>query len=165
MCVEICFSFKKCTNELNMGLALRTLVQKTIHELEVGCPRCVIVKELDYLIIVSEFELQSRNYGHVRKNTLGMGMNPYLILRGMGEIIPLLFFEKDSFCIKLPYHVYMPYTLTNFTIIILPITRKIEKANSMDVFLVRCPFFSSCVKVRNSGELWYHSKWGRTPVE
>ena len=38
--------------------------------------RGVMVKKLDSGIVVSEFELQSRNYVHFRTNTLGKGMNP-----------------------------------------------------------------------------------------
>ena len=35
----------------------------------------LMVKTLDCGIIVSEFELQSRNYVHFRTNTLGKGTN------------------------------------------------------------------------------------------
>ena len=45
--------------------------------------RGVMVKLMDCKIVVSEFELQSRNYVHFRTNTLGKGMNP-LILPAMG---------------------------------------------------------------------------------
>ena len=47
-----------------------------------GCPRDVMVKSLDGLV-VGEFVLQSRYYVHFRENTLGKGMNP-LILPAMG---------------------------------------------------------------------------------
>ena len=47
------------------------------------CPRGVMVKAMDYGIVVSEFVLQSRYYVHFRVNTLGKGMNP-LILQTMG---------------------------------------------------------------------------------
>ena len=43
----------------------------------------VMVKALDCGIIVSEFELQSRYYIHLQRNTLGKGMNPF-ILPAMG---------------------------------------------------------------------------------
>ena len=56
-----------------------------------GCSRGVMVKVMDYGIVVSEFVLQSRYYVHFRVNTLGKGMNP-LILPAMDKIIPLLFF-------------------------------------------------------------------------
>ena len=56
-----------------------------------GCPRGVVVKDMDCGIVVSEFELQSRYYVHFRANTLGKGMNP-LILPAMGKIVALLFF-------------------------------------------------------------------------
>ena len=46
-------------------------------------PRGVMVKAMDYGIVVSEFILQSRYYVHFRANTLGKGMNP-LILPAMG---------------------------------------------------------------------------------
>ena len=55
------------------------------------CPRGVMVKAMDYGIVVREFVLQSRYYVHFRANTLGKGMNP-LILPAMGKIVPLLFF-------------------------------------------------------------------------
>ena len=51
---------------------------------EGGCPRSVMVKAIDYEIVVSEFELQSRYYVHFRTNTLDKGMNP-LILPAMVE--------------------------------------------------------------------------------
>ena len=47
------------------------------------CPRGVMVKAVDFRIVVSEFVLQSRYYIHFRANTLGEGMNP-LILPAMG---------------------------------------------------------------------------------
>ena len=53
--------------------------------------RGVMVKAMDYAIVVREFVLQSRYYVHFRVNILGKGMNP-LILLAMGQIIPLLFF-------------------------------------------------------------------------
>ena len=48
-----------------------------------GCPRGVMVKEMDCGIVVREFVLQSRYYVHFRVNTLGKGMNP-LILPAIG---------------------------------------------------------------------------------
>ena len=48
-----------------------------------SAPRGVMVKAMDYGIVVREFELQSRYYVHFRANTLGKGMNP-LILPDMG---------------------------------------------------------------------------------
>ena len=48
-----------------------------------GWPRGVMVKAMDWEIVVSEFELQSYYYVHFRKNTLGKGMNP-LILPAIG---------------------------------------------------------------------------------
>ena len=43
-------------------------------------PRDVMVKAMDCGIVVSEFELQSRYYVHVRANTLGKGKNPFILL-------------------------------------------------------------------------------------
>ena len=48
-----------------------------------GCPRGVMVKAMDFGIVVREFVLQSRYYVHFRANTLGKSMNP-LILQAMG---------------------------------------------------------------------------------
>ena len=48
-----------------------------------GCPRGVMVKAMDFEIVVYEFKLQSRYYVRFRANTLGKGMNP-LILPAMG---------------------------------------------------------------------------------
>ena len=46
-------------------------------------PRGIMVKAMDYGIVESEFELQSRFYVHFRANTLGKGMNLF-ILPAMG---------------------------------------------------------------------------------
>ena len=43
------------------------------------CPRGVMVKAMDWGVIVSEFELQSRHYVHFRANTLPKGMNPLIL--------------------------------------------------------------------------------------
>ena len=48
-----------------------------------GGPRGVMVKAMDYGIVVHEFVLQSRYYVHFRANILGKGMNP-LILSAIG---------------------------------------------------------------------------------
>ena len=42
-----------------------------------------MVKAMEAGIVVSEFELQSRYYVHIRTNTPGRGMNP-LILQTIG---------------------------------------------------------------------------------
>ena len=44
-----------------------------------GCPRDVMVKVMNGEIVVSEFELQSRYYVHLRTNTLGKGMIPLIL--------------------------------------------------------------------------------------
>ena len=49
----------------------------------VGCPRGEMVKAMDCGIVKREFELQPRYYIHFRTNTLGRGMNPF-ILSAMG---------------------------------------------------------------------------------
>ena len=49
------------------------------------------VKVLDCGIVLSEFELQSRNYFHFLTNTIRKGMNP-LNLLASGQIAPLQFF-------------------------------------------------------------------------
>ena len=41
-----------------------------------GCPRGVMVKAMDFGIVVSEFVFQSRYYVHFRANTLGKGIEP-----------------------------------------------------------------------------------------
>ena len=41
-----------------------------------GGSRGVMVKAMDCGIVVSECELQSRNYVHFRTNMVGKGMNP-----------------------------------------------------------------------------------------
>ena len=48
-----------------------------------GCPRGIMIKVLDWGIVVSEFELKSRYYVHFWTNTLRKGINP-LILPAMG---------------------------------------------------------------------------------
>ena len=48
-----------------------------------GCPRGVMVKAMDCGIVVRKFVLQSRYYVHFWANTLGKGMNPF-ILPAMG---------------------------------------------------------------------------------
>ena len=55
------------------------------------CPCGVMVEEMNFGIIVSEFELQLCYYIHFQTNTLGKGMMP-LILPAMGQIVPQLFF-------------------------------------------------------------------------
>ena len=48
-----------------------------------GCPRGVMVKTMDYRIVVNKFVLQSCYYVDFRANTIWKGMNP-LILPAMG---------------------------------------------------------------------------------
>ena len=44
-----------------------------------GCPCGVVVKALDFGIVVSKFKLQSRYYIHFRTNTFGKSMNSYFL--------------------------------------------------------------------------------------
>ena len=48
-----------------------------------GCPRGVMVKAMDFGIVVIEFELQLLYYLHILANTLGKGMDT-IILPAMG---------------------------------------------------------------------------------
>ena len=50
-----------------------------------GCPRGLMVKAMNYGIVVREFVLQSRYYVHFRANTLGKGMNPLILPPAMGK--------------------------------------------------------------------------------
>ena len=47
------------------------------------CSRGVMVKAMDFGIVISEFELKSRYYIHIQTYTIAKGMNP-LILPAMG---------------------------------------------------------------------------------
>ena len=58
-------------------------IWELIQNVEWGWPRGVMVKAMDWEIVVSEFELQSRYYIHLRTNTVGKDMNP-IILPAMG---------------------------------------------------------------------------------
>ena len=51
--------------------------------------RGVVANMLDCDIVVSEFELQSRYYVHLRTNTLGKGIN---------LLLPELCFKWDHYC-------------------------------------------------------------------
>ena len=64
-----------------------------------GYPRGVMVKAMDYGIVVSNFVFQSHCHVHFWANTLGKGMNS-LILPAMDLIVPLLFFLENGFGIK-----------------------------------------------------------------
>ena len=46
---------------------------------EVECLRGVMVKAMDFSIVISEFELQSHFYVPFRINTFGKGMNPLIL--------------------------------------------------------------------------------------
>ena len=56
-----------------------------------GYPRGVMVKALDWGIVVREFEFHLRYYVHFQTNTLGKGTKP-LILPSMGNIVLVLSF-------------------------------------------------------------------------
>ena len=66
------------TNSDNLKYSIIEIGQNTEKS-----PRGVMVKEMDFGIVVCEFVLQSCYYTHFRANTLGRGMNS-LILRAMG---------------------------------------------------------------------------------
>ena len=57
---------------------------------------------------VTEFELQSNYYIHLRTNTLEKGMNLFIPLPAMYKMISVLFFYKEGFGIKQPMKVDMP---------------------------------------------------------
>ena len=50
-------------------------------------PLGVMVKPINCRIVVSEFELKSHYYVHFQNNTVGKGMNPF-ILPDMGQVVP-----------------------------------------------------------------------------
>ena len=58
-----------------------------------------MVKELDFIINVSEFQLWSGYYISLRTNTHGQDRNP-VIPRAMGEAVSMLLIYKDRFGIK-----------------------------------------------------------------
>ena len=61
------------------------------HAILEGFPCGVMVKAMDWGIVVREFVLQSRYYVDFRENTLGKGKNS-LILPAMGKKVSLLLF-------------------------------------------------------------------------
>ena len=76
-------------NELIHKLKIQLMIIKII--ILRGCPRGVMVKSMDGGNVVSEFELHSRYYVHLRTNTLGKGINP-IIVSAIGQIVQLLSF-------------------------------------------------------------------------
>ena len=82
-------------------------VSERLHRMEtlIG----VMIKVLLFRIVVSEIELQSRYYVHFQTNTIRKGMN-HLILLTMSLILPLLFFNDESFSRKWTMDVDMPLT-------------------------------------------------------
>ena len=84
VCYERCRNSrhnKKCVC-VSLSLSLSSCRKTKLKKLR-GYPRGVMVKAMDYGIVVREFVLQSRYYVQFRANTLGKGMNP-LILPAMG---------------------------------------------------------------------------------
>ena len=55
---------------------------------------------LNFYIVVSEFELQSRYYVHFQTYTVRKDMKPPYPHPDMSWIVPLLFFYNDDFGIK-----------------------------------------------------------------
>ena len=74
---------RKLKKHLYTKLVIITVILTHNPNKRRGCPGGVMVKEMDYRIVVSEFVFQSCYYVHFRANTLGKGMNP-LILPSMG---------------------------------------------------------------------------------
>ena len=74
---------------------------------EGGCPSGVVAKVLEYFIVISEFEFQSRYYVHFWSNILAKGKNP-LTLPSMEKIVHLLLFYRDGFGIEWPSKIDMP---------------------------------------------------------
>ena len=68
MCVCVCV----CVNHPNMRTHIHTAINR-------GCPCGVMVKTMDYGIVVSEFELQSCYYVHFQANTLEKGYLPEIV--------------------------------------------------------------------------------------
>ena len=58
------------------------------------------INEMDFGIIVSEFEFWSCYYVHFRTNTLGNDMKSLIHLLAIGYIEQQLYFYKDGFGIK-----------------------------------------------------------------
>ena len=79
------YSFSVYIVSLSISLSLthtythtRTYTYTHTHTLSLWCPCGVIVKAMDYGIVVSEFELQSHYYVRFRTNTLGKRMNTFI---------------------------------------------------------------------------------------
>ena len=68
--LQLIFTDASCAE--NLWLTARSVVN-------IGGPRGVMVKAMDCGIVVSEFELQSCYYVHFRANTLGKGINPFIL--------------------------------------------------------------------------------------
>ena len=66
------------------GLASEGVVQLCTL-LSLWCPRGVMIKAMNCGIVVREFVLQSRYYVHFRANTLGKGMNPFILPPAMDK--------------------------------------------------------------------------------
>ena len=64
-------------------LALNNLYWLICYKTQQNHARGVMVKAMDFGIVVCEFKIQSRYYVHFRTNTLGKGMNSR-ILPAMG---------------------------------------------------------------------------------
>ena len=60
-------------------------VSNSLSHTTLSYNRGVMVKAMNYGIVVREFVLQSRYYVHFRANTLGKGMNPLILLPAMGK--------------------------------------------------------------------------------
>ncbi len=89
-------------------------------------------------MIINEFELHSRNYGHIWTNTLGKGMNS-LIPPAMGYIALLLSFYRDGFSIEYSKKVDMPLNKKTEPISIKPLGWLCKKNEFFSVIDINVP--------------------------
>ena len=60
----------------------------------------VLANELDWNTVVCKFEFQLHYYIHFQTKTLGKGNSFLCLSSGMGQVVPLLFFNIDGFGIE-----------------------------------------------------------------
>ena len=78
MCLEIKYLIYMDKKDLPLN-NLKWLVYHKTKTRQISCYQQYIIKVMDYGMIVSEFEHQSRYYVHFRANTLGKDMNPLIL--------------------------------------------------------------------------------------
>ena len=81
---RVLMSFYVNETQLPMWVNLSTSFKEPPFSIEM-CPRGVMVKAMNCVIVVREFVLQSRYYVHFWANTLGKGMNPLILPPAMGK--------------------------------------------------------------------------------